>query len=89
MQPNLLRLVLGLALYRITSALPKVDEQLRNVLTKRAFTTDNTCGLIGAGLNKGLTCDPSLPQGGSCCSQNGFCGLFRVLSWSFAFADGT
>ena len=39
------------------------------VVNKRTSTPDNTCG----GSN-GYTCDPHLPQGGSCCSAHGFCG---------------
>ena len=78
MHLNLLRVALGLALHRSVFALARAEEQLDNHIAKRALTTDNTCGLIGAGANNGLTCDPSLPQGGPCCSQNGYCGWFRA-----------
>ena len=37
---------------------------------QRVLTPDNTCG----GTTNGYTCNPSLPQGGGCCSASGFCG---------------
>lgn len=36
-------------------------------------SSDATCGNVGAGVNKGQTCS-SGGVGGSCCSQNGWCG---------------
>ena len=57
----------------ISYALPTAVD-LYGFLDKRTLTPDNTCGAVAAGNNKGYTCDPTLPQGGNCCSANGYCG---------------
>lgn len=44
-------------------------------LVSKTVTPDDSCGLVGAGNNKGYTCNPSSLYGGRCCSQNGWCGI--------------
>ena len=47
------------------------------LLAAPAFSTltpDNTCGNVANGKNKGYTCDPSVSNGGPCCSSSGYCG---------------
>lgn len=75
MQLNLVNIVFGLAVAAVSSALPYEDERFYSFLDKRAFSVDATCGNVGAGANKGLTCDPNLASGGGCCSTSGYCGL--------------
>ena len=74
MQLNLVNIAVGLAVASLSSALPYEDDHFYSLLDKRAFSTDATCGNIGAGASKGLTCDPNLASGGGCCSASGYCG---------------
>ena len=70
----LIQLLAGLAIVGFSNAFPSEDVSLVDNFSKRALTTDNTCGNIGAGGGKGLSCNPILPQGGGCCSASGYCG---------------
>lgn len=53
---------------------PWKETRVRSFLTGRALTPDNTCGNVQNGQNKGYSCDPSIENGGGCCSSSGFCG---------------
>lgn len=68
---NYLPIVLGLALARISTALPAEDAGSLNPLSQRALTPDDTCGDIFNGNNNSYICDPA---GGRCCSAYGYCG---------------
>ena len=67
-------LILTMKLTDHRSAMAREDGLRIVYVEKRGLTPDNTCVLTGVGANKGLTCDPSFAQGGSCCSKNGWCG---------------
>ena len=71
-------LLFALAVASLGSALPSENGRLPNALVRRATSPDNTCGLVGAGANKGYTCIGS--EGGNCCSQNGWCGTKALPS---------
>ena len=79
MQLNLRLLLLVLGFAGISYALPTADIDFYGFLDKRTLTPDNTCGDVSAGNNKGYTCNPNLPEGGNCCSANGYCGQSLVL----------
>lgn len=87
MQLNLVNIFFGLAIAGVSSALPYEDAQFYSFLDKRAFSTDATCGNVGAGANKGLTCDPNLASGGGCCSASGYCGWSPLSPQSGEITD--
>lgn len=68
MHSKLLHLALGLTLAGSTFAVPTEDGQFIDLFDKRVVSPDNTCGKVGAGKNKGYTCDPKAAKGGACCS---------------------
>ena len=72
MKLNLLGLLLGLA----TPTIARIEKDWPVGLLQRGVTPDNTCGVVGAGMGNGYTCDPYLPLGGPCCSVSGYCGTF-------------
>ena len=74
MQLILTQLALGFNLLSIGLALPSENVPFGQPVSRRALTPDNTCGITGGGGGKGYTCDPTLFQGGNCCSVNGYCG---------------
>lgn len=74
MRSILIQLALSFNIAAAVSALPSENAFGEESLVRRAVTPDNTCGITGGGAGKGYTCDPKLPQGGSCCSINGYCG---------------
>ena len=75
MQLKLVQVLAGLAFAGISIALPAEDYNFLNVLSKRVLTPDNTCGNAANGNGKNYTCDPTLANGGGCCSSSGYCGL--------------
>ena len=52
----------------------RLDNVFFDLLSKRALTPDNTCGSVAGGNGNNYTCDPSLLNGGACCSSSGYCG---------------
>lgn len=71
-----LRVTLALSCLGSLIAFPFPTEEfrVRSLLTGRALTPDNTCGNVQNGENKGYSCDPTIENGGGCCSSSGFCG---------------
>ena len=75
MQLKLVPLVAVLTFATASYALPKEDFSFLNVLERRTLTPDNTCGNVAAGNGRNYTCDPTISNGGGCCSSSGYCGL--------------
>ena len=69
----------GLASSLLHPLLGRVEHSLLHPLVGRALTKDNTCGNVLAGNSKNLTCDPTLAQGGACCSGSGYCGQYSGI----------
>jgi len=69
-------LAIGLVFTGVASAIPTDDLDFYNFLSKRdIISPDNTCGITFAGANNSYTCTGiTVPGGGPCCSQYGFCG---------------
>lgn len=73
---NYIRVTLVLSCLGSLFAFPFPSEEfrVRSLLTGRALTPDNTCGNVQNGQNNGYSCDPTIENGGGCCSSSGFCG---------------
>ncbi len=71
---GVLKFALGLICIGSILAFPSNDLRVRTLLTGRALSPDNTCGNVQNGQNKGYICDPSIANGGGCCSSSGYCG---------------
>lgn len=73
---NYIRVTLVLTCLGFLLAFPFPFEEfrVRSLLTGRALTPDNTCGNVQNGQYKGYSCDPTVENGGGCCSDSGYCG---------------
>lgn len=74
MRSKTFQVLAGLAFAGLGRALPKEGSGFLNVLSERALTPDNTCGNVANGNGRNYTCDPTVANGGGCCSSSGYCG---------------
>lgn len=73
MRTNFITMAMGLAIAGMSFALPTEDAGLYAFLSKRAVSSNNTCGDVYGGANRSYSCNATANEGG-CCSQYGHCG---------------